>query len=62
MSMTATAANASSTTTTPIGALIKYIQIATAVQMAEPNTATYSLNVRALVAGAAPPILAVGSW
>jgi len=33
MSMTATAAIASRTTTRPIGALIKYAQIAKAVQM-----------------------------
>jgi hypothetical protein len=62
MSMTATAANASSTTTTPIGALIKYTQIANAVQMTKPNTPSQSRNVRGLVAGAAPPIPAVGSW
>jgi hypothetical protein len=62
MSMTATAASASSTTTKPTGALIKYSQIAKAVQMTKPNTASPSRKVRALIAGAAPPILAVGSW
>ena len=62
MSMTATAASASSTATKPIGALIKYTQIAKAVQITRPNTASHSRNVRALIAGAAPPIPAVGSW
>jgi hypothetical protein len=62
MSMTATAASASSTATKPIGALIKYTQIAKAVQMTKPNTASHSRNVRALIAGAALPIPAVGSW
>ena len=62
MSMAATAASASSTTTTTIGALIKYSQIAKAEQMTKPNTASHSRKVRALVAGAAPPIPAVGSW
>jgi len=62
MSMTATAASASSTTTKPIGALIKYDQIAKAVQMTKPNTASHSRNVRALMAGTAPPIPDVGSW
>jgi hypothetical protein len=61
MSMTATAAIASRTTTKPIGALIKYAQIAKAVQMTKPNTASHSRNVRALMAGAAPPIPDVGS-
>jgi len=60
-SMTATAASASSTTTKPIGALIKYNQIPKAVQMTKPKTASHSRKVRALVAGAAPPIPAVGS-
>jgi hypothetical protein len=58
MSMTATAASTTSTTTKPIGALIKYAQIAPAVK---PNTASHSHNVRALMAGAAPPIPDVGS-
>jgi hypothetical protein len=62
MSMTATAASASSTATKPIGALIKYTQIAKAVQMTKPNAASHSRNVSALIAGAAPPIPAVGSW
>ena len=62
MSMTATAASASSTTTKASGALIKYSQIAKAVQMTKPNMASHSRKVRALVAGAAPPVLAVGSW
>lgn len=62
MSMRATAAIASSTITKPIGALIKYDQIAKAVQMTKPNAASHSRKVRALVAGAAPPIPAVGSW
>jgi hypothetical protein len=48
--------SASSTTTKPIGALIKYDQIAKAVQMTKPNTASHSRNVRALMAGTAPPI------
>ena len=61
MSMTATAAIASRTTTRPIGALIKYTQIAKAVQMTKPNTASHSRNVSALMAGAAPPIPDVGS-
>jgi hypothetical protein len=62
MSMTATAASASSTTAKPIGALIKYAQIAKAVQMTEPNIASHNRNVRALTAGTAPPIPDVGSW
>jgi hypothetical protein len=62
MSMTATAASASSTTTKPIGALIKYSQIAKAVQMTKPNTASHRRKVRALMARAAPPMPAVGSW
>ena len=61
MSMTATPAIASRTTTRPIGALIKYAQIAKAVQMTKPNTASHSRNVSALMAGAAPPIPDVGS-
>jgi hypothetical protein len=61
MSMTATAAIASRTRRRPIGALIKYAQIAKAVQMTRPNTASHSRNVRALMAGAAPPIPDVGS-
>ncbi len=62
MSMTATAANASSTTTKPIGTSIKDSQIAKAAQMTKPNTASQSLSVRALRAGTAPPIPTVGSW
>ena len=62
MSMTATAASANSTATKPIGALIEYAQIAKAVQVTKPNAASHSRNVRALRAGAAPPIPAVGSW
>jgi hypothetical protein len=62
MSTTAIAASASSTTMKPIGALIKYSQIAKAVQMTKPNTASHTRKVRALAAGAAPPIPAVGSW
>ena len=62
MSMTATAASTRSTAMKPNGALIKYSQIANAVQMTKPNTASHSRKVRALVAGAAPPIPAVGSW
>ena len=61
MSMTATAAIASRTTRRPIGALIKYAQIAKAVHMTKPNTASHSRNVSALMAGAAPPIPDVGS-
>jgi hypothetical protein len=60
--MTATAASTSSTATKPIGALINYTQIAKAVQMTKSNTASHSRPVRALIAGAAPPIPAVGSW
>jgi hypothetical protein len=62
MSMTATADIASSTTMKPIGASIKYSQIAKAVQMTKPNTASQSRRVSALMAGAAPPTPAVGSW
>ena len=62
MSMIATAASTSITTGKTIGAPIRYIQIAKDVHRTRPNTASQSRNVRALMAGAAPPIPAAGSW
>jgi hypothetical protein len=62
MSMTAIAASTSSTAGKTSGASSTYNQIAKDVHRTKPNTARQSRNVRALMAGAAPPIPAAGSW
>ena len=62
MSIRLVAASTTSTTTKPVGTSITASQIARTEQVTNPNNASQSRNVKALEAGAAPPIPAVGSW